>query len=311
MGKGGGGGGGTNWQDIAIENNKRQEREANQLREDQRAAAAENARYEDFKASLSRGSTNLRNKAYRDLAMRGLDAREYGGIVDEAIDAKIGSINSQDVNPGAQFTDSIVDEALGRARDTRRQKFTNDVTSKFQPGFQDNYFQSNADDAFIDDVIGRQRGDAVNYVERARSRGQLDDTGYQAALGRISEMERTGRATANTLGDAVLQGNRSRLADIGNNAKAAAGSWDLGQNFDLGQYTSQFDRELAGMNTSLQGEVLGALGGQNFFDVGDIIARAGTAQGAVNPQVEGADAIAARDKLRTLGRGTGNSGSTF
>ena len=91
---------------------------------------------------------------------------------------------------------------------------------------------------------------------------------YASAMRAIGEMEQSGRSTANKLGDAVLQGNRTRLSDIANSARTAANSYELGHAFDVGTYGKQFDDTLGSLNSSLSGDIYGALEGQKFFDVG-------------------------------------------
>ncbi len=267
---------------------------------------------ESFTNAVLSGADALRNRARQSLTRRGLDYGEYEGDIGRAIESTFRRIDPNDANPGSYFTDDIVDNVLGRTRDDLRYSFNNAIGRRFAPGFENNYFKADSDDAFINNVLGTQKKEATDYVTRARDRGMLDATGYGAAMGRIGEMEATGRATANRLGDAVLQGNRTRLTDVANRAKSEAGQYELGQTFDLGNYDRQLNDTLGGLQGSLEGDVRGALEGQKFFEVGDLLARGGAAQGAVNPQLESAEAIALRNRNRNASRGLdGTPGGTF
>lgn len=308
-GGGGGGDSGTNWQDVKIQEDK----DAKELRNWQQSQWDEQARQakhtNEWNAGIASGEAGLRNTATAMMQRRGLNPDEYGGYVTDAIEGTKRGIGLEDTNPQQYFTDSVVENALGKAQDDRRSTYKNAVANRFSPGFEQNYFKSDADDPFINDFMNRQKQDALQYVKRAQDRGMLDNTGYGAAMQRIGEMESSGRATANKLGDAVLQGNRTRLTDIANEAKAGAGSYELGQSFDPNTFNTKFDETLGGLQGSLEGDVRGALDGQKFFDVGDIITRAGGAQGATNPKMESLDALAARDKVRNAPRGVAGGGT--
>lgn len=296
---------GTNWMDVQRDQEQRAYEEKLRIAADEKAAQQKTANVEARNRSATQGINDARTRAYTTLRQRGIDPANFGGVIEQTLQNTLNGIGEEDTKAGSYFTDSLFDEAFGRVRDDRRAAYTNNASKVWKPGFENDYFKSDADDSFINSILGQQKDQATQYVNRARSRGQLDETGFNAALGKIGEMEQTGRSTANKLGDAVLQGNRTRLSDIANNAKAAAGSYELGQgDFDLGTYGNQFNDKLGAMNSSLQGDIYGALEGQNFFDVGDIISRGGAVQGAVNAPTERADQIAAREKLRASQRGT-------
>jgi hypothetical protein len=136
----------------------------------------------------------------------------------------------------------------------------------------------------------------------------LDDTGYGRAMGRIGEMENIGRSEANKISDAILQGGRTNLRDIGNEAITRADEWGLGQSFDLKPYEQRWNETLGTFNNNLEGNIRGGLEGQSFFDLSDLIAKGNLAQGATNPAMEGSDAIAQRMLQRNSRRGVGASG---
>lgn len=307
----GGGGGGTNAIDYQIQKDKLDYEKWQQAHSEAQARDKQQAFDTNRQNSFNTGLQNVRNNARSTIANRGLNYDDYASTVEAAIAGANQKIGADDPNPGQYFNDNIIDSALGKLRDDRRASYTNQVNNRFAPGFEQNYFADTSDDQYIDAVMGQQRNDAINYVNRARDRGQLDNTGFASAMNRIGEMERTGRSTAQSLGNAVLQGNRTRLADVANTARTQAGSYELGQSFDPNVYDTRFNTALEGMTSSLEGDVRGALEGQKFFDVGDLILRAGAAQGSTNPAAESADAIAAREKRRDAPRGTGAGGGTF
>ena len=310
MGKSGGGGG-TNANDVAIARMKADEEEKARIRAANEAQDAENKRGIAFGKSMTEGVEGLRARGREMVAGRGLDPAEYGGTIDSAINAVTRGIDPKDANPGQYYTDSVIEKALGDVRDQRRTAYKTNLSNVFQPGFEQKYFTDSADDNIIDQIMQQQRGDATRYAMRMRDRGQMDDAGYVAALARINDMEQTGRATAQKLGGAVLQGNRTRLTDIANEATAAASGYELGQKFDYNTWGDKFNTTRDALTGSLDGDLRSAIGGQKYFDLGDLVMRAGQAQGTSNPQMEGIDAMAARQKLRERQRGIGSGGGVF
>jgi hypothetical protein len=306
-----GGGGGTNWIDYKIQNEKMELEKANKAAADQAAFAKAQADATARTNSFNTGLENVRSSAKRMVEGRGLNYADYEGDVEQAIARANQNVSADEINPGKYFTDDIITAALGRRRDDERTRYTNQVAQRYAPGFENQYFSDASDDPFIEQALGAQRNNAVGFLNRAKSRGQLDDTGFQAAMTRLGEMDTTARSTAQSLGSAVLQGNRTRLTDIANNAKSAAGQYELGQAFDPSTYDTRFNETLTGLQSRLPGDVLGALEGQKFYDTGDLILRAGSASGSTNPLAESPEALAAAEKRRNLPRGIGQGGGTF
>lgn len=312
MGSGGGGQTGTNWADLEIARMKQEKEDWNRAHQEAKDRDAETIRQINYNDSLSSGYNGAYTRGLGMVEKRGLDPKQYEGVIKSTLDATRAGISQKDANPGQYFTDSVIENALARERDNLRSRYTNEVTKRFSPGFEQSYFTGNSDDRFIDDILGRQKQEATSYLDRAKSRGTLDESGFAAAMRRIGEMESTGRATANKLGDSVLQGNRTRLTDIANQAKSQAGSYELGQDFSSSLYDNRFNETLGNLNSNLEGDIRGVMEGQKFFDVADLIARGGSLQGAVNAPTESLDAIAAREKLRNTPRGIGMApGGTF
>jgi hypothetical protein len=213
-----------------------------------------------------------------------------------------------DPNPGQYFNDDLIDSTLNREQSARRDRNMRAIRQTFQPNAEVSLFADTMDDPFIESVITRQRGEAMTSLDNARRRGNLDDRGYEAALARLGEQERAARAEANTIGSTVLADYRNQLRGVADQAKEAAGGYMLGDNFDAGTYRNRWNSLTQDFNNRLEGDVLGRLSGETFFDLGDIITRGGVAQGAVNPRTGTLDAMAERDRVRNTDRGVGGQG---
>lgn len=282
--------------------------DANRNAEQTRTEADTTKRRGEFTTARDAAISGYRDRSAERLTARGFDPTQYNYLIENAITSGRNATPDLDTNPAQYFTDSLLDSAIGRAESDKRANYTGQANRAFTDNFERGLFQDTADDPIINAILGNQRGEAVRSLDLARNRGNLDQTGYDAALARLGEMEQAGRSTANNLGGAVIQGYRNRTRDIGNRAKEAAGNYSLGGDFNLGGYTSELNDLTGTLNNSLQGDITGALAGQQFFDLGDILTRGGNAQGPTNPtSLPGL--MAERERVRNAERGVGGGGA--
>lgn len=282
--------------------------DANRTAERQTQADDAARRRSEFTTARDTAVNDYRGRAAGRLSARGLDPTQYNYLIENAIASGRNAMPDLAENPGQYFTDALLDSAIGRSESDRRASYTTQANRAFTPNFERGLFQDTADDPFIDAILGNQRSEAVRSLDLARSRGSLDQTGYDAAMTRLGEMEQAGRSTANNLGGAVIQGYRSRAGEVGNRAREAAGGYNLGGDFNLGGYQSELNSLVGSLNNNLQGDINSALAGQQFFDLGDILTRGGSAQGPVNPNTLPAF-MAERERVRNAERGVGGGGT--
>ena len=282
--------------------------DTNRNAERERTEADTARRRSEFTTARDTAIGGYRDRAKERLSARGLDPTQYNFLIENAITSGRNATPDLDANPSQYFTDALLDNAIGRAESDRRASYTGQTNRAFADNFERGLFQDTADDPFIEAILGNQRGEAVRSLDLARNRGNLDQTGYDAAMTRLGEMEQAGRSTANNLGGAVIQGYRTRAGEVGNRAREAAGGYNLGGDFNLGGYQSELNALTGTLNNSLQGDINSALAGQQFFDLGDILTRGGSAQGPTNPTSLPAF-MAERERVRNAERGVGGGGT--
>lgn len=305
----GGGGSAPVYQDNSAEVERLRQEEAarNRAAEEERKKAEEAARRTTFTTKMTEAQAAARDAAKRRVTARGLSYDEFSPLFEQAITRQSGIVPDLASNPGEYFTDSFIGNVLSQEEADRRARFSRDVRSTFDPNAADAAFADTMDDPFIDAIMGRQRGEAMTALDIAKKRGSLSETGYAGALTRLGEMERSGRSTAQKLGGSVLSNYRNRIRNIGSEASQAAGSYQLGDTFSVDPFKTKYNTELSSAKGSLEGDIISALEGQNFFDVGDILTSGGNIQGPVNPQTDYA-ALLEREKTRNQPRGVGTTG---
>jgi len=294
---------------VELERMRQAEAERNRIREEERAAQLRAEQEAAFGMNLSNAETSARNRAQRTLQQRGLNPQEYMDLIESAIADQRVMVPQRDPNPSQYYTDDFINNVLMNEQAGRRSKYIRDVDTIYSPGFENNLIQDTVDDPYIMDVLNKQRTAAQQQIDRAKARGNLDDTGYQGALTRLDELFKAGTATGQKLGGSVLQGYKERLRGIGDTARADAGRYELGGTFDPNVYHTQRDNTFKDITTNLEGDLRGALSGTNFFDIGDIITQGGVTQGAVNPRLEQPAILAQRKEKQDAQRGLGGQGT--
>jgi hypothetical protein len=292
---------------LELERMQQAERESNRAREE---AAAATKLTNDRAAAANAwagAETNARDRIYRAFADQGGDARNYMDVIDSAITGARGGISDTELNPGQYLNDTFVNDIVSGRLNAARTKNTQAVDNTYAPNWANDAFADTADDSIISSILGTQRGEAVAALDSARKRGNLDSTGYSAALAKLDQQQAAGNATAQQLGGNVLQGYRSGLSDLISGARTAAGQSNFG-NFNMDSYNNNISNKLNSYNNSLAGDVTAALQGQEFFDIGSILNAGGTAQGGVNAAPNSVAIQEERDRQRQATRGLGGSG---
>lgn len=243
----------------------------------------------------------------------GVDLERFMPLLLEQLNITRGTIPELSSNPASFFnadlaTRGVLDSALTRDR----RGFSQDIDQFAGDNFARNLIPGTFDDSIIDRILSEQFTDASSQVNRARDRGSLSDFGFTTAL---SQLE-TGRSAASSrlqsLGGGILETNRGALRDIGSQARSRAGNFQFGDSFDPGSFNTRI-QDLFGEQTGrLEGDIRGALGGEQLFNIGDVLARASSAQGAQNNVAQSPallSAIARRDEERQRSRGIGTQGA--
>jgi len=192
-------------------------------------------------------------------------------------------------DPNSLFSSTLLDDAMSEARGTQRSKFGSQVKNNFSDTFGLDTFANTTDDQILQSILDTQKMESKTALDRALARGTINEVGRSTADQELANMYKMGLAKANSLGDTVLSGYRSQLDSGVGKIREKANNWDFGDNFN-------FDNERAGVDTlknslssKLEGDILNALSGQDFFDDNVLLGKAGSATGITNNNPLGAN----------------------
>jgi len=250
-------------------------------------AAWQSGRGTAYNAALGAGTNRLRGM--------GIESGDPYGVYNE-FTGRLNSANAS-LTPGADyssaFTPTILDEILGSARTGQRNKYRTAFNSDLSPYYAEEQFGSTRDDPILESILNQQYGDAVSDLDAARGRGQATQAVYDRALRDLGTSRSTANSTLQGLGQGVLSGI---VGDIGTRRQRAldtAAEWDFGTDYDPRMEAQRVRDYATQRGTTLEGDIRGAVGDRQFFDINSILGNARARVGTqTTPTTTGQGALA-------------------
>jgi hypothetical protein len=248
--------------------------------------------------------------AQRRVQSRGLNYEEFAGDIGTELDRIYRGISYGARNADNYFDPNLTDSVLSNVESRRRSQYQSDVGNYFKPNYSFERFVDTSDDETIEKILDEQYGQAESGLKAHRDRGQLLDSGYDAALQEIGKQRQVASSRLQELGGRVLTRNRAALDDISSRAQQGASSYRLGQSFDPSTFRTQAESKTGELRGRLESDIRSELGGENLFDVTSVLQRGFQQQGAQNTGRSGIlDLLAQRDEQRKQQRGVGSEGA--
>lgn len=258
---------------------------------------------QSYGGALTRGE-----QMFRDLGI------DYGGgryeqALTSKLDAQRRMVPELDSNPGSYFGDTVIQGVMDQIANQDRRKYTQEFDTFAGQNFANNTFADTYDDAILADILGSQYTSAADAAKRAYDRGTLNDQGYTYALDQLQNQRTAGDATLQSLGGGILSGYRDDLRGIADEGRTSIGNYQLGDNFSTDPYRTRINDTTSRYQQQLEGDIMNAFGGQELFDIGSILGKAGQEQGVSNTQSPLFNAFASeQNNKKNKTRGTGTQG---
>jgi len=295
------------------------ERQRAALTEETRVAADLRAgvqREEDlgiFNTRLDQGFNSALQTGTNFFEREGLDLERFLPLLNERLTTTRQGVPELSSNPSSFFnplitSQSILDTELGRDR----KGFNQEIDQFAGQNFANNLIPGTFDDSAISQILSEQFGDASAGITRARDRGSLSDFGFTSALANLEKQNTAAGSRLQDLGGGILETNRNALRDIAGQARSGADTFQFGGDFNSAGFGTRINDLFGEQQGRLEGDLRGALGGESLFNIGDILARAGSAQGTQNNVAQSPallSSIAKRDEERRASRGIGTQGA--
>lgn len=212
-------------------------------------------------------------------------------------------------NPEQYFNSDAFKQGFNDYESRARRANTSQVSNAFAPGTESNLLPDSEIDNIVNTILGEQKGLASTKLGYQQKRGLLNPVGVEQANKTLENQGKAASSTLTSLGQGVLDKDRSALTDIIANAGTAASSWMLGNNdFSVSPYQQQLTEKAQRERGNLEGDVRSALGNTQLFDIPTIVSQAGTAQGSDNLNF---GSIPGGGRKKSTSRGLGSSGGGF
>jgi hypothetical protein len=261
--------------------------------EEQRAREAAEKQERINKAQIMQQHAYNQAGGYADKMMRtlGIDpglAAQFGltDLYMDAIENERRGFAEDLTNPMFN-TRGAWNDALNTATTSRQSQLKNQLNSAAGDGFEYQYFADTADDDILTEILTQQREDAMQYVDAAKARGQLNDVGYTRAMKSMDNAGQKGMATLQDLGLGVLSGYRGQLRDLRDSELNRVGSLGFGDQYDLNTFNNRLSTLQSDLTGRMRGDIMRATDGTQLFDPSTIISGAGSLQGVYNPTSTG------------------------
>lgn len=277
----------------------------------EREKASEAEDRAQWETDLGTGRSRAQSAIGTQFETAGLNADDYMDRITAALDlAQSGMSYGQ----SPTFSTGLGDDILGDIRGSQIKEYQKAIGGFAPEGFTQTAFASTSDDAIIDAILGEQFSAASDSILRARDRGTLNDAGFRYAMDNLNTQKQSAMSRLQQTGGGIIEGYRGSLDDIVKNAKTGAGSWDFGDTFDPEVYRTQLTTKQGELGGRLEGDLRNAIGGEQFFNVADLIQKGGVGQGAQNTGLGSQSgsllsAITQRKTEEEQQRGLGTQGS--
>lgn len=282
------------------------------------AATEKQQRIDLYNQRLQAAMANAPAQAGTYAAQAGMDPNSPQ--IQQIIQQIVGNISAstprdQDTttDPSSYFSPQAFVQGFGDAQSVARNANASKVRGSLAPTTANSLLPDNMIDSIVNDIVGEQRGLANTTVGYQSKRGLLTPQGSEQATKSLDNQDAAARSTASSLASGVLGKDRGNINDIISRAGTDANSWMLGNpDFSIDPYQSEINSTAGRETASFGGDTRAALGDTNLFNIPQIVAQAGQAQGAQNltPGSELAP-IPGGQKKAAQARGVGAAGGSF
>lgn len=263
-----------------------------QQQAEQAKLEAEQKRQADLTAwggKVDTAFNNAKNYGANRLSELGLADDPYGIMA--AYEAELGTARTNvpelaaDVN--GYFGPQVFDNVYNRKRDATRTGYRRELDAFAGPDVGNTWFADTADDDILQSILNDQYTSSLDTLERQRSRGQLNQGAFEQALAGLETAKTGAMSKLQDTGMGILSNNRQQLQSKASSYYDRANNFDFGDSFNSAGLKTDFENFGNQLKGRLEGDIRGAVGDMQLFDVPTIGAKARTSQGMTNTSIPG------------------------
>jgi hypothetical protein len=273
---------------AAMEKEHQRQQEA-QAKEAQLLKEAEEKKQAKVKAesNLQKTLGSARSYGSTQNAQYGGDDR-YGllGLYSSLLSNAQSAIPEDDPNPSAYINaNDLWSQAANTQRGTFRNKYKKQERDIYDTGFEKRAIADEMDDSVLQSILGDQQEQARSTLDRARSRGQLNDEAYGYAQSALGQQTASANNTLQGLGQTVLQKYRDNLLNRSRNLDRRVQEWDFGDDIDFERERGDYESDVTKSGTNLENDVRAAVGDRELYNMDLLLGKARNKAGTSNAPI--------------------------
>lgn len=256
------------------------------------ATAATNAANKEsaFQTSKNAAIQAALANAQAEFRRQGVDPSQYEtSDIEPTINRYASTIQDLDANPASAFSSTLGSDIVNSVLSGKRQQNVDLLNQTFTPTYSASNLSYNAASPYVNQILGEQFDPLSAGLTNAQKRGTLNDQGYAAALSALNAKKAAAQSTVSSLGQGVINTDRSALDDYLSGARTSVGNLSLAASnaFDPSAYRDTASNMVSTDLSNLGGDIRGKVGDTQFASLSDLLNSGGAVQGATNPQATG------------------------
>jgi hypothetical protein len=205
----------------------------------------------------------------------GLDPAKYGSQIEGRIASTIAGIpGTQGDNFDTYFTglgDRLLGDLENPYRNTAKDAFNKKMPKDWVPG--------TSDDAFIESILGEQRGEADTYVKNMLSRGLINEQGSTAAYKELDRQGDLARPQLSEIGTGLINTGEGNIDAEQAKRLSAYDTLKFDQPYNVDTDYGSLNQMATDFISSLGQGLRTGIGTKKYFDTSSLGALAGASQG--------------------------------
>jgi hypothetical protein len=255
------------------------------------------------------GRQGVRNRLGSDFSNAGVDISPYSRDIEDELDFMEQGLPSG-VDPRTIPSVGFGPGGASQIMDRLNRRYQGRAQSQLRSTLGDPYLSvsSNAADDIINRIIGEQRGEAEQGIDRQYRRGALNEFGRNDALSRLGAREKQVRARLQGRGASLLDTIRGRAQAAYDRAGEGVAASSITNPYDFTSAKNQYDNAIrSGMN-DLEGSMRDLVS-PDEFSLNELLGQSYSAQGPVNNTAPILAALETRNRIKSNKRGLGTVGA--
>lgn len=206
-------------------------------------------------ADRARGEINAAFTTY------GADPSKYSKNIEDKLAAIIAGIPANTTDYNTFFPADLGSKLIGDLETGYRNKLEADFESLVPKTF----FKPTTDDAAIDKILADDRVEADNFIKNMLARGQITDTGAEAARIDLDRQAGLGRTKLSEIGTGLIGTEESELGAERSKRKGNIGSLKFTDPYDTATQKSDLDKLASDFIGTLGEGLRAGLGGKAIY----------------------------------------------